>query len=34
MKTMSTQHNKLWGDKASHKTSYMKIHKEKYIQVY
>ena len=25
---------KLWGDNTSHKTSYMTIHQEKYIQVY
>ena len=33
-KTMSTYHIKLWGDNKSHKTLYMRIHKEKYIQIY
>ena len=31
---MSVLHIKLWGDNRSHKTSYMRIYKEKYIQVY
>ena len=34
MKTMSTSHIKLWGDNRSHKTSYMRIHPEEYIQVH
>ena len=27
-------HIKLWGENTSHKTSYMRIHQEKYIQIY